>query len=172
VKRRLIIAAVAVIGSACSRSPRHPTAVATEGLPAKVSQPVEFVLASTVGAGGTLLSARVVHPSPGLHVVNVGLNPSNDVANGEPYPPQHPVIPLPADYHGPQPVAIAIRADSPGNYDALGVVLTWRSDGEIRTAYQAMGLRLCVGAKMCDSSSVMKKIERVDIDEILTVPIE
>jgi hypothetical protein len=169
-KRWPAIVAVAVIGSACYRSPHHPSSVATEGLPARVSQPVEFVLASTVGASGTLLSVRVVDPSPGLHVVNVGLNPSNDVANGEPYPPEHPVIPLPADYHGPQPVAIAIRADSPGNYDALGVVLTWRSDGEIHTAYQAVGFRLCVGAKTCDSSAVMNKIERVDTDEVLTAP--
>src|SRR5439155_11410020 len=38
-----------VLGSACSPPPHHPTKVSTEGLPAKVSQSVEFVLASTIG---------------------------------------------------------------------------------------------------------------------------
>src|SRR5881398_2899902 len=45
-QRRLAVGVVVVVmGSACSRPPDHPANVSTEGLPAKTSQPVEFVLA-------------------------------------------------------------------------------------------------------------------------------
>lgn len=152
---------------ACSPTPRHPTDISVEGLPARVSQPVEFALAPTVGPRGTLVSARLVDPSPGLHVVSVGLAQSGDVANGEPYPPRHAVTPLPANYQGPTLVAIAIEADHPGTYDGLGVVLTWKRNGKTYSAYQAIGVRLCVGSTTCQSSDdLTRKISQLDLNKV------
>ena len=77
---------------------------------------------------------------------------------------------LPADYHGSTLVAIAIRADRVGNYDGLGVVLTWSSGSNVDTSYLPVGFRLCVGASTCDSSAVTKEIETVDINKVLAEP--
>jgi hypothetical protein len=156
------VAALTFVVGACSRQVAHPSNVSTEGLPAKVSQPVEFVLASTIGARGTLLAARVFRPSPGLEVVASGLVQSGGVANGEPYPPRHGVTALPAPYRGSTYVALAVGADRPGAYDGLGVVLTWRSDGATHTRYLPLGFRLCVGASRCDSSPVTTEIENLN----------
>ena len=79
-------------------------------------------------------------------------------------------FPFPAPYEGSELVAIAIRADHPGNYYGLGVVLRWRSDGEIHTAYQPVGFNLCVGAVKCDTSAVMKRMEALDMRKALTAP--
>jgi hypothetical protein len=164
----LLVLVFLVAGSACSRQPHHPTNISTEGLPAKVSQPVEFVLASTVGQSGTLLDVRVVDPSPGLRVVDAGLVQAGDVANGEPYPPRNPVTPLPAPYHGSTLVAIAVRADQPGNYDGLGVLLTWSVGDKTNRVYLPLGFRLCVGASTCDPTQVTEKIAALDTDEVLS----
>jgi hypothetical protein len=164
----LCILVILVAGSGCSRPPHHPTDASTEGLPAKISQPVEFVLASTNDGNGSLLSAHIVDPSPGLVVVATGLVQSGDVANGEPYPPKHPVTPLPADYQGSTLVAFAIRGDRPGNYDGLGVVLTWTSDGETHSSYQSTGVRLCVAVASCDPSPVTDRIHNVNTDKAIS----
>jgi hypothetical protein len=155
----VMCALVVVVAGACSRPAQAPASVSAEGLPADVSQTVEFVLAGTIGPRGTLLAARIVDPSPGLHVVAVGLVQSGIVANGEAYPPRHPVTRIPAPYEGSTLVAFAIRADRAGTYDGLGVELTWTAGGTTTTKYQPIGFRLCVGASTCDPSPVTRKIE-------------
>jgi hypothetical protein len=137
------------------------------GLPAEVSQPVEFVMVDTAEGEGTLLEAHVVDPSPGLRVVQTGLVESGEVANGEPYPPTDLPTEIPADYQGPTPVAIAVAADRPGAYDGHGVVLVWMSGGERFVEYRAIGFRLCVGASRCNSHPVTEEILTIDVDDAL-----
>jgi hypothetical protein len=155
-----------VAGSACSPTVRHPMKASSEGLPVEVSQPVEFVLASTIGKAGRLLAARVFDPSRGLRVVETGLVESSVVANGEPYPPSHPVTPLPAPYHGSTYVAFAVRAGHPGDYDGLGVILKWRSGGATYTRYLPVGFRLCVEASICNSASLTARIKALDLNDV------
>jgi hypothetical protein len=137
------------------------------GLPAEVSQPVEFVMVDTAEGEGTLLEAHVVDPSPGLRVVQTGLVESGEVANGEPYPPTDLPTEIPADYQGPTPVAIAVAADRPGAYDGHGVVLVWMSGGERFVEYRAIGFRLCVGASRCNSDPVTEEILTINVDDAL-----
>jgi len=126
-----------------------------------------FALAVTPEQPGTLLDAELVDPSLGLEIVEKGLVQSGEVANGESYPPKHPLTELPAKFSEGTFVAFALVANDTGNFDGLGVVLIWTSGGSRHIAYQATGVRLCVDIADCNIEPVTPKIADLDVDSVI-----
>ncbi len=174
---RLTVSIAAVLLVACSHRSQidqgplafPPNTVTSNGLSARVSQPVDFseIHFGLQGIKYTLQKVILVHPTEGLQVVAVGLVPPGTSAVNEKYPPEVPLAEVPTMAQGPMQVVIAVQADHPGTYDAEGVVFFYTVGGRSYTAYYPQGVRVCVYAFPCDYSSLISRLQQMDPQKVL-----